>query len=426
MNTALISTILNSVWAINQDSVKGFVPLINSILSGRSFWEGKDLAQLREAHRSNTMNYTVASSGVSKQRRFGVVKIHGVVMKNDQQCGPEGTITKSKQIIAFDNDPDIDAILLDIDSPGGQADGTQTLVDTIRNTRKPVAAFVSDGMAASAAMWIASAADEIISSHDTNLIGSIGAMMNYVDDREYWESLGVKFNSIYADDASEKNSEYRALMEGNTEPYKQKILNPLNNAFVNGIKKNRRGKLKLNHKTLFKGAIFTSSEALEVGLIDAIGDENFALKRLSALTDKSNSSKKTNTKMSNITTNKWARTFAALNATELDATEEGVVLNNEQMDTIEQSLAASEAVQTQLETANANLETANSDLSAANENIATLEARIQELEKSPSASSTQPATGNSDNDSSPSTDAEAAHFSTVGKQRQERIARMRK
>src|SRR5690606_13893161 len=71
-------------------------------------------------------------------------------------------------------DQSIGAILLMIDSPGGEATGINELADTIyaARSRKPIVAYI-EGYGASAAYWIASAADLVVID-DTALVGSIG------------------------------------------------------------------------------------------------------------------------------------------------------------------------------------------------------------------------------------------------------------
>ena len=75
---------------------------------------------------------------------------------------------------ALDN-PQVDAIVLAIDSPGGQAAGMAEFAQLIRGAGKPVTAYV-DGAAASAAYWIAAAADRVVLSK-TAEVGSIGAVV---------------------------------------------------------------------------------------------------------------------------------------------------------------------------------------------------------------------------------------------------------
>lgn len=74
------------------------------------------------------------------------------------------------------DDPAVKAIVLAIDSPGGQASGIAEFAALVRASSKPVTAYV-DGAAASAAYWIAAAADTIVTSK-TGELGSIGAVFS--------------------------------------------------------------------------------------------------------------------------------------------------------------------------------------------------------------------------------------------------------
>lgn len=95
-------------------------------------------------------------------------------------------------------DPEVRSILLDMDSPGGEATGMFSLAEEVRRIgqTKPVTAFVND-MAASAAYGIASAANEIVVS-PTSIVGSIGVVMTHMDRSKQLERSGVKPTLIYA------------------------------------------------------------------------------------------------------------------------------------------------------------------------------------------------------------------------------------
>jgi len=86
----------------------------------------------------------------------------------------------ARDIQAAADNPSIERIVLEIDSPGGQATGIAELAGQIRaiaTDTKPVIAYV-DGMAASAAYWLAAAAPEIVADK-TALLGSIGVVATY-------------------------------------------------------------------------------------------------------------------------------------------------------------------------------------------------------------------------------------------------------
>jgi ClpP class serine protease len=91
--------------------------------------------------------------------------------------GATSTETLAADLTTAAEDPNIKQIVLNMDSPGGQANGIAELAQMIRAIDKPVIAYV-DGMAASAAYWLASAADRIVLSK-TAEVGSIGAVVAY-------------------------------------------------------------------------------------------------------------------------------------------------------------------------------------------------------------------------------------------------------
>ena len=79
------------------------------------------------------------------------------------------------------DDPKVDAIVLEIDSPGGMVAGVSEFADMVRASDKPVTAYVG-ALAASAAYWIAAAADDIVLDKSAE-VGSVGAVMQMrVDD----------------------------------------------------------------------------------------------------------------------------------------------------------------------------------------------------------------------------------------------------
>lgn len=104
----------------------------------------------------------------------------------------------SAQLRDAEADPEVRAILLDIDSPGGEATGMFTVAEQVRQVgqTKPVTAYVND-MAASAAYGIASAANEIVVS-PTSIVGSIGVVLTHLDRSGEMEKKGVKATLIYA------------------------------------------------------------------------------------------------------------------------------------------------------------------------------------------------------------------------------------
>jgi signal peptide peptidase SppA len=94
-------------------------------------------------------------------------------------------------------DPDVKAVVLDVDSPGGTISGVGELASELRGLRggaKPIVAH-ADYLVASAAYWIASQADEIVATPSA-LVGSVGVYSMHVDQSGFLEQLGIKVTFV--------------------------------------------------------------------------------------------------------------------------------------------------------------------------------------------------------------------------------------
>ncbi len=104
----------------------------------------------------------------------------------------------ARQFRAAMADPDIGRVILDVDSPGGQVGGVEELAREIYQARgqKPVTA-IANGLAASAAYWIATAADEFVVT-PSGQVGSIGVFGMHQDVSAALEKDGVKVTMVSA------------------------------------------------------------------------------------------------------------------------------------------------------------------------------------------------------------------------------------
>jgi len=162
----------------------------------------------------------------------------------------------------------IKSILLDIDSPGGTIDGTQELADIIFAGRgqKPIVAY-SDGMIASAAYWIGSAADRIYISGDTVTVGSIGVVASHIDYSRYEEKIGIKTTEIYAGKYKRIASQYQPLSEEGRQTIQDQV-DFLYTVFVNEVAKQRSVSAGKVLENMADGKIFIGNQAISAGLVD--------------------------------------------------------------------------------------------------------------------------------------------------------------
>ena len=134
----------------------------------------------------------------------------------------------------------------------------------------PVLAWFN-GTCASAAYYIAAAADEIYASEPTDIVGSIGTMISFADFRELYESAGIKIHEIYADQSQLKNLDFQQALEGNYQRLKEHLLNPYAQTFIDTVKAFRP---QLRQAEAFQGEVYMAGEAIQIGMID--GQRTFA------------------------------------------------------------------------------------------------------------------------------------------------------
>ena len=242
----------------------------------------------RLANPQATLDVVVGKSGNrasdSYEIRDGVaiIPVYGVLEKRAnlfmRMSGGTSTQILKRDIQAALNDPAVQSILFDVDSPGGSVDGTKAVADFIFESRgkKPMLAF-ANGMAASAAYWIASAAGEVM-SEDTALVGSIGVALTHVDRSEYDKKLGIQRTQIFAGKYKRIASDEKPLTEEG-QVYLQGIVDTYYGIFIDSVARNRSATTETVLQNMADGKEFIGRQALEAGLVDSIGSFDQALAR---------------------------------------------------------------------------------------------------------------------------------------------------
>jgi signal peptide peptidase SppA len=181
----------------------------------------------------------------------------------------------SKAFRSAIDDPEVEGIVLRIDSPGGTISGTEALGDLIFSARdkKPIIAF-ADGMMASAAYWIGSAADAIV-GESTADIGSIGVLMIHQDFSKMDEKRGLKITYLTAGKYKALGNDAEPLGEFARSVF-QDELDYIYEIFINTVARNRgiEGDQALD---MADGRIFIGQQAKDIGLIDYVGNLNKAI-----------------------------------------------------------------------------------------------------------------------------------------------------
>jgi protease-4 len=379
MQYSFIKELLTSTWLIDAVTLQQYAPVLRGILTLGLHFEKENPDENDLPYCVSLANGTRINIDKHSDRCVFVQPVKGLMMKHSTESGVIGTRRMAQNLLNADKNPDITGHILLIESGGGQADSVPELSDAIRKLTKPVVAFV-DGCMCSAAMWVGSYCQKIIASRDTDTVGCIGAMITLQGFPKFnKEPDGYTYVRIYADDATEKNDEYEAALTGDFKLIRERVLNPMNEQFVNAIRTNRPN-VKDEH---LKGRTFKASEVAGT-LIDSIGDFNSAV---AAVVDLSKTKKHNSKNMAN--NKKLTALLAVLALSELAFEDGHTSLNEEQIEAIEAALAAGTKAANDLATANENLRMANSVIAQYDETIETLNERIADFEKKPGAESAE-------------------------------------
>ncbi|MGB0991684.1 MAG: S49 family peptidase [Akkermansiaceae bacterium] len=134
--------------------------------------------------------------GYELHGNVAVVPCHGVIGKRlgwlEMFCGGCDVDVLVSALRAAQEDEQVQAIVIDFDSPGGTITGTPEAADVIEEIANeiPVIAFTETQMC-SAAYWLGSSASEVIVAR-SSIVGSIGVIIAGVDDHKMWDELGLK------------------------------------------------------------------------------------------------------------------------------------------------------------------------------------------------------------------------------------------
>lgn len=167
------------------------------------------------------------------------------------------------------NDPEVKAILLHIDSPGGGVDGVMSAVAAVRaaNAKKPVTAL-ADGCCASAAYWLGSAASAIYAADQTTMVGSIGVVAQHIDRSGRDAANGVKVTEIFAGRYKVAASQHRPLDTEGRDNLQERV-DYLYGLFVRDVAQGR-GWSESRALKAAEGRVYIGDQAVKAGLLDGI------------------------------------------------------------------------------------------------------------------------------------------------------------
>ena len=196
----------------------------------------------------------------------------------------DGEILGSREVIdalhRYARNASVKAMVMRINSPGGAIAPSQEIYEEIRNVRarsgKPIIASL-DSVAASGGYYIASACDTIV-ANPGSITGSIGVILQWMETKDLLTWAKLKPQTITSGAMKAAGSPYQDLTE-EQRAYFQSIVMQLHSQFVRAVAAGRKGKLsEADVSRIADGRVFTGEQALEIKLVDQLGNLDDAIR----------------------------------------------------------------------------------------------------------------------------------------------------
>jgi capsid assembly protease len=279
-NSHLISALASIPWCLRAEMFRTFETVLNNkYILGLNVTDLKNSKQDEGQLKSNpykNMRYgsISANSSNSKPKHSALIKMHGTLLKKAYTADTESGGTRTLENVQDDlreaaNDPEVGAIILDIESPGGGVPGISETARLIRdiNGTKPVIGLAG-GYICSGAYWIGSACQELYVSESTE-VGSIGVYMAHISLQKALEEEGIKVTLIKAGKNKAVGNEFFDLSESDLNVL-QGTVDKIYDVFVSGVALNRGVDKKKVINEWADARIFLGQEAVDNGLVDGI------------------------------------------------------------------------------------------------------------------------------------------------------------
>lgn len=176
-------------------------------------------------------------------------------------------------------DQTVGRIVLDVNSPGGSVSLLPETAAKVRaaSQRKPVTA-VANTMAASAAYWLASQADELVVS-PSGSVGSIGVLASHEDESGYWEQKGIETTLIHAGKYKVEGNPFGPLSD-EARADMQSLVDDFYGQFVDAVAKGRGVSTKTVRSGFGEGRMVWGRNAVSEGMADKAESLEATLARL--------------------------------------------------------------------------------------------------------------------------------------------------
>jgi protease-4 len=208
------------------------------------------------------------ATGISWADKVGVIKVEGIIMDSREVI---------EQLHRYKKSGSVKAVVIRVDSPGGAVGPAQEIFEEVKKLadKKPVVVSMGS-VSASGGYYISAPASWLVANPGT-LTGSIGVVMEFVNIQDLMQWMKIKHNALKSGDMKDMGSPYRDMTQKERE-HLQKVIDDVHLQFEQAVAEGRKMDPEKVHE-LADGRIFTGRQALEMGLVDELGNLHDAIKK---------------------------------------------------------------------------------------------------------------------------------------------------
>lgn len=260
-----------AIWAIIEEKHAAVMAVLERH-EAKLYLTAEEIAAISKPGRPSSI-----SGGIQVLPLFGTIAPRANMITDGS--GGTSAETFTKNFRAALADPNVGAIVIDVDSPGGTVQGVDETANEVFKARgvKPVVA-VANHLAASAAYWIATAAEELVVT-PSGEVGSIGVFAAHDDYSKSNETIGVKRTYIkagkYKTEANPDeplNDEAMAAIQKRVDEYY--------GMFTKAVARNRGVSVDAVRNGYGEGRVVGAQEALRLGMVDRVATFDETIARL--------------------------------------------------------------------------------------------------------------------------------------------------
>lgn len=206
-----------------------------------------------------------------------LVSLHGVALYDlEYQPYCFSTLLLSQIMDSLANDPSVDTIVLDINTPGGAVTGTQEAADAVyRAARKKTVVGIINPLCASAGYWIGSQCTKLVAVPSGD-IGSIGVFMCHYDCSAMFADAGIKPTFIYAGEFKTEGNSLEPLGD-EAKAFYQSEVDQTYDDFMTAVARGRGVTKDVVLEKFGKGRCYSAPMAKRLGMIDDVATIKMAL-----------------------------------------------------------------------------------------------------------------------------------------------------